>query len=494
MVLLTTNLNAQSQNWWRVNGNTPSSSDFLGTTNNTSLIFKTNNISRFRIDANGDIASTNFIGTTNRLLFVNANGTILPFTMGTNTQVLYGNGTWGSLPVAATTFTNNGADLVLPTNTKLGIGVNAPTEALDISGNLKISGNIKSGNLAGNGMGLVYADSLGNLYKPIAPNPGNPPVGVNAPCVPSSLPWFNGGNYVNSTGLNEAGTCNAIDFVLKSNNVLSQWIKPSGSIGFGANFTSNTGDPLQFIFSNGLVRSTGNNAYGGPMYLFNGPTSPNGDWGIEYTGGTTATQAGLNFWKPYGSTNANNNVLFLHDNNRIGIGTDNPSTRLTIDAWNDDGVKIMSDQNKNSITVYDKTNSKTVFNVQSDGKTYIGIQKPKNSSVHANAMLSVDGKILAKEIFVNIHTSTWADYVFDSNYKLMPLKELEDFVIQNKHLPNVPSAKYLTETDDFNLSIADMQKIQMEKIEELYLYVIEQQKQIEKLEKENKELKAFIKK
>ena len=460
MVLLTTNLNAQSQNWWRVNGNTPSSSDFLGTTNNTSLIFKTNNISRLTIDANGDLVSSNFIGTTNRLLFVNANGTILPFTMGTNTQVLYGNGTWGSLPVAATTFTNNGADLVLPTNTKLGIGVNAPTEALDISGNLKISGNIKSGNLAGNGMGLVYADSLGNLYKPIAPNPGNPPVGVNAPCVPSSLPWFNGGNYVNSTGLNEAGTCNAIDFVLKSNNVLSQWIKPSGSIGFGANFTSNTGDPLQFIFSNGLVRSTGNNAYGGPMYLFNGPTSPNGDWGIEYTGGTTATQAGLNFWKPYGSTNANNNVLFLHDNNRIGIGTDNPSTRLTIDAWNDDALLILTDPNKNVIDVKDKSTNKINLRIKSNGYVF------------------------AREINVMPTNITFPDYVFAKTYKLKTITELDEYIQQHKHLPNIPSAK---EVEKEGINIAELQIKQMEKIEEAFLYIIQ-------LKKENEELKERLNK
>ena len=101
-------------------------------------------------------------------------------------------------------------------------------------------------------------------------------------------------------------------------------------------------------------------------------------------------------------------------------------------------------------------------------------------------MLAVDGKILAKEIYVNIHNSTWADYVFDKNYKLMPLAEVEAYVNKNKHLPNVPSGKDLTATDDYNLSISDMQKIQMEKIEELYLYIFNQQKEIEALKKELK--------
>ena len=139
-----------------------------------------------------------------------------------------------------------------------------------------------------------------------------------------------------------------------------------------------------------------------------------------------------------------------------------------------------------AITIFNPIINKEVFHIKSNGATYIGIQKPITTGPHANAMLAVDGKILAKEIYVNIHNSTWADYVFDKNYKLMPLAEVEAYVNKNKHLPNVPSGKDLTDTDDYNLSISDMQKIQMEKIEELYLYIFNQQKEIEALKKELK--------
>jgi hypothetical protein len=54
---------SQSQNWWRVNGNTPSNSDFVGTTNNTSLIFKTNNVTRFSIDGSGNLNFPSLTGT-----------------------------------------------------------------------------------------------------------------------------------------------------------------------------------------------------------------------------------------------------------------------------------------------------------------------------------------------------------------------------------------------------------------------------------------------
>jgi hypothetical protein len=72
----------------------------------------------------------------------------------------------------------------------------------------------------------------------------------------------------------------------------------------------------------------------------------------------------------------------------------------------------------------------------------------------------------------------WPDYVFKKNYKLLSLKETESFIIENGHLPEIPSAD---EIKISGLSLADMLTLQMKKIEELTLYVIEQQKQIEEL-------------
>ncbi len=90
--------------------------------------------------------------------------------------------------------------------------------------------------------------------------------------------------------------------------------------------------------------------------------------------------------------------------------------------------------------------------------------------------LSVKGKIRAQEIKVY---NTWADYVFKKEYKLPTLNEVEKYIIQNGHLPNVPSAQEITKK---GLELGEMAKIQQEKIEELTLYIIEQNKRIEKLE------------
>lgn len=186
------------------------------------------------------------------------------------------------------------------------------------------------------------------------------------------------------------------------------------------------------------------------------------------------------------------NEVYASNNNVKAYSVNNSTGNYAFNVFGDGRTQINGTSvTSKYFTVADNTSGTPVerFVVYGDGKTYIGIQKPISTGPHANAKLAVDGKILAKEIYVNIHTTVWADYVFDKNYKLMPLKEVEEFIKKNKHLPNVPSAKDLTSTDDYNLSIADMQKIQMEKIEEIFLHLIELNKQVKELQKENKELK-----
>jgi hypothetical protein len=95
--------------------------------------------------------------------------------------------------------------------------------------------------------------------------------------------------------------------------------------------------------------------------------------------------------------------------------------------------------------------------------------------------LSVNGNIRSKEVVVE---TGWADYVFQKNYKLPSLRDVEKYIEVNKHLPNIPSA---AEIEANGLHLGDTQKKMMEKIEELTLYLIEANKRIEKLEQLIKE-------
>jgi hypothetical protein len=104
--------------------------------------------------------------------------------------------------------------------------------------------------------------------------------------------------------------------------------------------------------------------------------------------------------------------------------------------------------------------------------------------------LFVEQGILTEKVKVAVNCSTaWADYVFANDYKLKPLLEVEAYVKENKHLPNIPSASELVND---GLNLGEMQAKQMEKIEELTLYMIEMKKEIDTLKKENQSLKVLV--
>lgn len=102
-----------------------------------------------------------------------------------------------------------------------------------------------------------------------------------------------------------------------------------------------------------------------------------------------------------------------------------------------------------------------------NGKLGIGTTSPTEK-------LEVAGTIRAREVKIEVNAG--ADYVFDKDYQLKSLPEIEQFVIENKHLPEIPSEKEMQEK---GLSVNEFQIKLLKKIEELTLYVIEQDKKIE---------------
>jgi hypothetical protein len=91
----------------------------------------------------------------------------------------------------------------------------------------------------------------------------------------------------------------------------------------------------------------------------------------------------------------------------------------------------------------------------------------------------VEQGILTEKVKVAVAGSThWSDFVFDDNYSLRPLDEVENFISENKHLPEIPSADEVVEN---GIDVATMDAKLLQKIEELTLYVIQQQKEINML-------------
>jgi hypothetical protein len=169
--------------------------------------------------------------------------------------------------------------------------------------------------------------------------------------------------------------------------------------------------------------------------------------------------------------------------------------REVLNVTNGGALKLTTDNTPVNSTgtfiINNATLNKNVFMVKPDGTTQIGVGTPKVGGLAANAMLSVDGLILAREIKVAIANTHWADFVFEKNYKLMPLAEVEKYIAKNQHLPNVPT------NEDVQLDGIDlvaMHATLLQKIEELTLYLISESKRIEKLEQENALLKQQLKK
>jgi hypothetical protein len=98
--------------------------------------------------------------------------------------------------------------------------------------------------------------------------------------------------------------------------------------------------------------------------------------------------------------------------------------------------------------------------------------------------MAIAGGIITEKVRVATNgTVFWADFVFDKNYHLRPLSEVESFIKINKHLPEIPSTDEVTKN---GIDLAETQALLLQKVEELTLYMIEQNKKIERLERKVK--------
>lgn len=99
-----------------------------------------------------------------------------------------------------------------------------------------------------------------------------------------------------------------------------------------------------------------------------------------------------------------------------------------------------------------------------------------------------DGKVYAREVEVTLNA--FPDYVFEEEYPLMPLEDLKEYIEKNGHLPNIPKGE---DIDNNGIGLGDLSHKQMEKIEELTLYILQLDDRLQKLEKENIDLKKEVK-
>ncbi|WP_461040110.1 hypothetical protein [Spirosoma harenae] len=157
------------------------------------------------------------------------------------------------------------------------------------------------------------------------------------------------------------------------------------------------------------------------------------------------------------------NAMVLGNNVNVGIGTSAPQNRLELTA----GVDGRSGLRLTNMTANSQTNDATAN---------------KFLTVDDKGDVTLSGRLSTVAMHVQPKSANqWADYVFAPSYKLKPLAEVEQFIQQNKHLPDLPSADQMVKE---GVELTKLLATLVKQNEELTLRLIEQQKRIEQLERQ----------
>lgn len=216
-----------------------------------------------------------------------------------------------------------------------------------------------------------------------------------------------------------------------------------------------------FIKPNGINIFTGENikieSIDNNILLKSGPGY------IDILAGETLTLSG-----PHGATLESGNLL-LGIRNHCNIKVNSDEYKLDITSDGEMGISVKNDLTINSNSININT-GKTYYS----GKVGIGTNNPQNA-------LDVLGTIRATEVKIE---AKWADFVFADDYILPSLDEVKAHIDEHKHLPGIPSE---AEVQQNGIGVSEITSKMMQKIEELTLYIIKQQEEIELLKNKIKD-------
>jgi hypothetical protein len=338
----------------------------------------------------------------------------------------------------------------------VGIGRPSPEKPLDIIGDIRAT--------SGNGQFLVGYPS-GSAKIRLWNTNAIESVGISS----SGNSWLNGGNVgIGTTSPSRKLDVNGVILIDPSSGSANLMLRSGAERGY---FTirAEDGGNLNFLdrvpgdVSRMLINSLGNVGIG-TMY----PSTKLDVIGRGVFGSRLASRSGFGNTLSLINETEENTSLFLW---QYGIGSahigfrDGDSNLYFVNSYTDGSI-----------------DNAASFVLSKDGSVGIGTTNTFGYK------LAVNGTIGAKEVIVET-TSGWSDFVFADNYQLKDLTEVETFINENKHLPDVPSE---TEVKENGIDLGKMDATLLQKIEELTLYMIAVNKRMNTLETENSQLKNRI--
>ena len=526
-------------NAWKLDGNSgTTSTNFLGTTDNQNLIFKTNSNEALRVDPNGNIG----IGISTPMATLDLNGTF-KYSNGSQQSGYFlstdadGNASWAAVPTTPNYWTQNGSNLFY-NGGFVGIGTSTPGSStpnsiLEVFGRTTINGadptqtrltfsqngigatqlywnentdffNIQASRAGGGGIKFIVRDQNQSYHDvmTMATN-ANIGIGTNSPNAKLHLngnlrieDGTEGDGYVLTSDAN--GNASWLDMSINqigtqanpySELYATDFIKVgTSSLWLGSTLTPGTADLGEFIFTTGTNQPLRINGDEGPNTGNIQNTHINPDGGLVGIG-TNAPRHTLHSTGNFLIEGDYKSLLFGETPdlavisptpNKGQFGIEYEPTERGLNFWKPFGSKKV-DQATNGFKNF-------ILFLNDDGVVGINLTNPTDQLVTRNTdgyKLNVNGGIRATRVKVQLEND-WADYVFEDEYELMPLEKVEQFIQANGHLPNIPSAEVIEKE---GIELGEMNTKFMEKIEELTLYMIELKKENEKLKEEVNRIK-----